>query len=154
MIILDLVSQGLFSSDMNVLHDGLLLAKLQFSTWQEKGSITGNGRFYTVRKDGMLSDHFMLQEQGQILCDATMKSLWGRTVELDHDDVHYLLKWSGWGRRVNIFREELEFGSVYGKGFFDRDARAELSEELALPLETFMLWLAVLGWNRDAAAAG
>jgi hypothetical protein len=71
---------------------------------------------------------------------------------LDYEGVHYLLKSMGWGRRVNIFREGLEVATVYGSGFFGRSARAEFLRELPLPVQTFMLWLTVLGWNRDATS--
>ena len=150
MIILDLVPMRWFSADINVLQDGVLLAELRFSRWRENGSIRSGGSIYSIRKDGIFSNRFLLEENGRFFCCATMKSFWRRTVALDYEGVHYALKSAGWGRRVDIFREGLETGTVYGSGFFGRGARAEIGERIPLVMQTFLLWLTVLGWNRDA----
>ena len=152
MIVLDLVPVRWFSADRNVLQEGVLLAELRFSSWRENGSIRSGGSLYSIRKDGMFSDRFLLEEDGRFFCCATMKSFWSRTVVLDYEGVHYVLKSTGWGSRVNISREGLEIGTVYESGFFGRGARAEVVDGIPLAIQTFLLWLTVLGWNRDAAS--
>ena len=150
MIILDLVPVRWFSADINVLQDGVLWAELRFSSWRENGSIRSGGSIYSIRKDGLFSNCFLLEENGIIFCYARTKSFWRRTVLLDYEGVQYVLKSTGWGRRVNIFREGLGIGSISGSGFSGRRARAELGTEIPLVVQTFLLWLTVLGWNRDA----
>jgi hypothetical protein len=152
MIVLDLVPVRWFSADMNVLQEGVLLAELRFSSWRENGSIRSGGSIYSIRKDGMFSNCFLLEEDGHGLCYASMKGFWRRIVVLDYEGIHYVLKSTGWGRRVNFFREGLEIGTVYGSGFFGRGARAEVGDGIPLVIQTFLLWLTVLGWNRDAAS--
>jgi hypothetical protein len=80
MTILDLVPVRWFSADINVLQEGVLLAELRFLSWRENGSIRFSGSIYSIRKDGMFSNHFLLEENGHGLCYATMKSFWRRTV--------------------------------------------------------------------------
>ena len=46
-----------------------------------------------------------------------------------------------------------ELGTIRHTAWYKRDARVEMAERLPLVLKTFALWLALLLWKREAAAA-
>ena len=70
MIILDLVPMRWFSSDTNVLQEGVLLAELRFSSWRENGSVRFGSSLYSIRKEGLFSNRFQLEEGTRSLqCD-------------------------------------------------------------------------------------
>jgi hypothetical protein len=44
-------------------------------------------------------------------------------------------------------------GSLSAKGVFSRGMNVDLPETLPLPVRVFVMWLTVILWKRDAAAA-
>ena len=90
-----------------------------------------------------------------MLARAEKASVFRHTLVIRHAGREYTL------RHRSIFRQAFvlldgsrEIGSIVPEGIFTRKAAVDLPPDLALPLRLFIVWLTVMSWRQDAAAAG
>jgi hypothetical protein len=60
---------------------------------------------------------------------------------------------STFGRSFVLTENDREIGSIAPKGFFGRQAKANLPDDLALEARAFLIWLVVVMWKRQAKTA-
>ncbi len=149
------IPKGWFSWDFTVVdEESGPVAEIDVSTWREKGLLTVDGVGYEVFREGLMSGAFLLKQGDSLLARAEKPSAFRRTFLIDYSDRHYTLQArSFWRRELVLLDGSLEVGSLAPEGAFSRRMRVDLPEELPLPVEVFLVWLAVILWKRASEAA-
>ena len=138
-----------------ILHDaeGRHLADLDLSSWRERGKVVLSGAEYRVRPEGFRGP-FVLDDGVSVRARARRTSLLGCAFEIEYEGDHYILKKRSFWRQALVLQQGAEeLGTIRPAAWYKRDARVELADRLPLVLQAFALWLALLVWKRDAAAA-
>lgn len=144
-----------FSWDFTVDRDGRRIAELDMSWWRERGELTIDGATYAIRRDGLISGDFHLTgADGRKVATASKPSMFRRRFEVVHGGRTWTLEpRSVWGRAMSVLVDGREAGAITPAGAWTRRASANLPEALPVPVQVFMVWLAVLLWKRDEDAA-
>jgi hypothetical protein len=131
------------------------VAEVRISSWRERGSVVVDGVTYLIHRDGLLGPFILEDPEGSIVASATKQSALRREFLVAHGERRYVLKaMSAFRRECGLFHGERRIGSILPDAWWNRRARVQMSEDLAAPLEEFVVWLALLLWQRDAAASG
>jgi hypothetical protein len=142
------------SWDFTVTERSQAVAAIDTSWWREKGVLTVQGVDYRVYREGVMGGDFILESAGSIMARAAKPSAFYRSFNIDHADRQYTLRAKSAFRRAFLLLEgDREIGSLSPEGIFTRRATVDLPETLPLPVKVFIIWLSVILWKRDAAAA-
>ena len=151
---LQIVPTSWASWDFKVADGVRALADIDMSCWREKGLLTVEGQVYQVHREGLLSGEFLLEGPGGVLARAEKPSPLNHTFVVHHAGREYTLRRrSVWGRAAALLAGSEEIGSITPRSAFMRKAEADLPQHLPLAVRMFIIWLAVVSWRRDAAAA-
>lgn len=143
-----------FSWDFRVFEESQAVADIDISWWRERGELTVRGGTFRVSRTGMLSGDFLLESGTGIVARATKPSFLRRSFVVQHEAKTYTLRARSSFRRSFVLLEgDREVGAIVPDGFWTRRASANLPGEVALPVQVFLIWLAVLLWKREAEAA-
>ena len=133
--------------------DGRHLADVGLSSWRDRGTFVLGGAEYRLRREG-LGGPFLLEHDGSVRARARKTRLLGCEFEIEFEGDHYTLKKRSLWSHVIVLRQGAEeLGTIRHTAWYKRDARVEMAERLPLVLKAFALWLALLLWKREAAAA-
>jgi hypothetical protein len=149
----ELVPQGWFSWNFAVLQQGSPIAEIDMSSWGEKGELAIAGTTYKTYRERLMSGLFVLELNGAQVATAEKPSAFLRSFNVVHEGRNYVLKAaSSFGRRFVLLEGEgeREIGSVRPAGLFTRKAIVDLSDELPLPVQVFVLWLTLILWKRQS----
>jgi hypothetical protein len=145
--------KSLFSWDYAVLDGQQPVADIEVSFWGERGRLRVQDASYDVRREGWLGA-FVLEADGSVVARAEKSSPFLRSFAIEHAGRSYTLRArSPFERTFLLEQGSRAIGSVSPEGMFTRRARADLPEDLALPLRVFMIWLALILWKRAANAS-
>ena len=143
--------KGIFSQSY-VVEDGDDSLELKVSPWRESAEFDFGGEEYELRRESF-SGAFVLELDGEVLARAEKRMLQG-AFDVDIGDYACSLrKTSFLGSRFGLFEEEEQVGSIGRTGFFRSDVTADLDFIRPMPARVFVLWLALLLWKREEAAA-
>ena len=127
---------------------------VDLSWWSDKGELTVQGVTYIARREGFMSGAFVLESTAGVLARATKPSAFRRLLVVEHSGRQYTL------RAVSALRREFvlldgstRIGSLSPEGAFTRRAAVDLPPALPLPVRAFIVWLAVMLWKHEQAAA-
>jgi hypothetical protein len=124
------------------------------SWWSDKGELTVQGVTYTARREGVMSGAFVLESTAGVLARATKPSAFRRSLIVEHSGRQYTLRAASALRREFVLRDgSTRIGSVAPEGFFTRRATVDLPPALPLAVRVFIVWLAVVLWKHEQAAA-
>jgi hypothetical protein len=106
-----------------------------------------------------MSGAFLLESRGRQIARAIKPSAFRAQFDLELDGRRYSLQRAMLlGRTFTVLRDGVEVGSVRPASVFSRRALIDLPSDWSLPAKVFVLWLALVIWNRDrnsgAVAAG
>jgi hypothetical protein len=133
--------------------EGRHVGDVDLSSWRERGKLVLDGIEYRVRPEGLCGP-FALEDGVSVLARARRTSLLRCEFEIEFEGDHYTLKkGSLWSPTIVLRQGAEELGTIRHAGWYKRGARVELAERLSPVLQAFALWLALLLWKRDAAAA-
>jgi len=154
-VALSAVRKKWYSWDFTVREsDGRHLADLDLSSWRERGKVTVDGSEYEVRREGLCRGPFLLVQEGSVRGQARKTSLFRKEFEIEFDGDHYTLKArSAWGRPLVLLQGGQVLGTISPTAWYSRNVCADLPDELSPLLKAFVVWLVLLLWKRDAAAA-
>ena len=143
-----------YSWDYSLLDaDGQHLADLGLSSWRDRGTFVLGGAEYRVRREG-LGGPFLLEHDGSVRARARKTRFFACEFEIEFEGDHYTLtKPSIWSHTVVLRQGNEELGTIRHAAWYKRDAHIEMAERLSPVLQAFALWLALLLWKREAAAA-
>ncbi|MDQ2640372.1 MAG: hypothetical protein M3Y79_07320 [Pseudomonadota bacterium] len=144
-----------FSWNYTVSRETDRLADLNISWWREKGTLTVDGRQFSVYRERMMSGKFILESDGAVVASAEKPSSLRRRLLIEHAGRQYELKPHGlFSRTYDLHEGSAVIGSMSARGFFTRRMNVDLPETLPLPVRLFVTWLTVLLWKRESDAAG
>jgi hypothetical protein len=145
-----------YSWAFTVARDGRALSALDISTWRERGDLVVEGEPYRIAREGLCSGDFRLESVGGgVLATATKPSILCRTFRVSSGGRTLTLRpRSIWGRALVVREGDRDVGSITPRGVWTHRATAMLPDDLPLPVQTFLLWLAVLIWKRESDSGG
>ena len=133
--------------------EGRHVADVDVSSWRERGKVVLSGTEYRVRPEG-LRGPFVLEDGVSVRARARRTSLLGCAFEIEFEGDHYTLrKRSIWSHTIVLSQGAEELGTIRRAAWYKRGAHVDLAERLSPVLKAFALWLALLLWKRDDAAA-
>lgn len=148
------IPKGIFSRDFHLWRDGRPVAELDVSSWSEKADVDIEGVRYQLYRRGMMSGAFVLGRDGEVVAEAHKPSALSATFEIQAGGRTLTLrKESFWSSDFGLFEGERRLGGITKAGVFTRRARVELPAEWPSPIQTFIFWLALLIWNREASSS-
>jgi hypothetical protein len=143
------------SWDFTLAKDGNSLADIDLSSWREKGNLVVGNTAYRVYREGICSGAFVLESNGAVVARAYKPSAWTRRLVIEVGGVQFELKpQSAFTRSFRLLKGEKTIGTLSAASMWNRQMHVELPEDIPLLTRAFVVWLAVLLWRRDAAAAG
>jgi hypothetical protein len=147
--------RGWFSWDYAVSRNSDHLADIDISWWREKGTLTVDGQHYGVYRERPLSGKFILESDGTIVASAEKPNSLRRRmlIETTAGKQYELKPRDMFTRTFELHAGSTVVGSLSAKGVFSRGMNVDLPETLPLPVRVFVMWLTVILWKRDAAAA-
>ena len=144
-----------FSWDFTVERDGRAVAELDFSWWRERGELAIAGETYAITREGFISSDFtMTAPGGAVVATASKPSVLLRRFAIVHGGHTVTLEArSAWRRTMDVLLDGHAVGAITPDGAWTRRASADLPDALPLPVQVFVVWLAVLLWKREHEAA-
>jgi len=150
-----LVPSNWYSWNFDVTDGQRRLARVEMSSWREKGVLQVDGINHHVYREGIGSGEFILKRDGVVLAKATKPSAFRNAFTLTYDNREYSIrKQSFLGRTFVVTEGEKELGSLVATRWWARDATAALPENWPLHIRVFVIWLALLIWRREANSGG
>ncbi len=148
------VPNSLFNWDFDIQDEnGQSVADVRLSNWIERGAISVPGQECTVRREIPLGA-YLLEQHGRLVAQAEKPSAFFREFTVTHEGRTFTLKaWSALRRAMVLIENDVVVGRVAPESFFSRRMRVELPEEMPLVLKTFVIWLTMVLWKREADAS-
>jgi hypothetical protein len=144
-----------FSWDFTVDRDGRRLATLDLAWWRERGELVIDGQPFGVARQGLLSGDFRLTAaDGRLIAAASKPSVLRRRFDVVYGGHTLTLQArSTWGRAMDVHLDGLAVGGIVPAGAWTRRASATLPDSVPLPVQVFVIWLAMLLWKREHESA-
>jgi hypothetical protein len=143
-----------WASTYAVREDGVPLTELSFRALREGGRFVLGGVPYTLRRERMAGDFLLEGLDGAEVARARKPSAFRRRFELRHQGGALRIEpTSGWGRRYRVVDGGRQVGEVRRRSAFRRQVDTDLPDDLPRPVQVFVLWLVLLMFRRDEAAA-
>jgi hypothetical protein len=129
-------------------------AVLRFGWVTETGNIEANGRSFTVEKQGALSGHWTLVEDGNALVEAVKTSPLKRTFEVEGPMGFLDLRATALLKReFSILRSGVLVATIIPEGLLTRRSSIVLYvDDYHWPTISFLFWIVVMCWRRDESA--
>ncbi|NOT29518.1 MAG: hypothetical protein HOP15_03610 [Planctomycetes bacterium] len=145
---------GWLARSYRIEERGLVVGKVEFGSWSERGALELGGRRLPIRREGFWHPKFHLTNGSETLATGQAAGAFRHGFTLAHGDQEYRLDPSSFFRRsFALTQRGRSLGEIRALGFFGRSARIELDDELAPELRLFAFWLVALAWRRAATAA-
>lgn len=145
---------GLFSVRYEVRSDGRAVTGWTARQWQPHRDLLIEGNPYALRSEGIA--RFGLEGDIRARClrsaDGPMSQ---RFWNLEVADVRYRLAGAGVGRRFSLLTPAdavNEAGRVWRTGALRPSYAAQLPDVLPMPVQVFVLWIAMAIWRASVAA--
>jgi hypothetical protein len=152
---LGLVPRRWYSWDFTLTSGDRTLAQFDLSSWREKGVVTIGGEEHRVYREGTVSGDFVIERGGQVLARAAKPSAFRSTIVITHAGGQYTLrKQSVWKRAFVLFEGDTSIGSLSPSSWLTRGATVNLPADWPLAVKTFVVWLAIILWKREAGGGG
>lgn len=149
------IPKGLLSWDFTLCDGDRPVAEIWLSWWPERGALSVNGVEFNVRREGLLSGAFLLENAGNLIARATKPNAFRRLIEIRDGGNRYVLEAASYlGRAMVVSCNDQLIGALRPQGFFTWRMDVDLPADMSVLLKSFIFWLAVLLWKRDAEASG
>ena len=143
-------ARSVFSNHYEILEGGRVLTTVNIRWFREAGSFRLDGERYSVGRRGLMFGAFFLEGPDAVLATADKPSAFFRRFVVQvGDDVYELAARSAFLRAFDLRLGRRRVGSVEPKSIFTRSARADLPDDLPVPVQVFLTWLVLLLWKRQ-----
>ena len=130
------------------------IAGIDISSWRERGELTVQGATFRVSREGALSGDFLLSSGEGVLARATKPSALRRSFVVRSGAKTYTLRArSAFRRSFVLLEDDREVGGISPDAIWSHRASANLPADLPMPVQVFLIWLAMLLWKREADSA-
>lgn len=153
-MILYAVPKSWFSRNYDIMEKPRQVAELDMSWWREQGWLAIEGVSYKICRERLMSGAFILETAGTSVARAEKPNPLFRQFLIESEGRRLWLKAkSVFSREFALFEGSNQIGRVVPSGFLTRRAEAYLPDEFPLPVKIFILWLALILWNRESESA-
>jgi hypothetical protein len=136
-------------------RDGVEIGQINCGGVRQPATLTVGGASYDPVSEGVLRTKFHLDAGGARIADVELRGTLFRRFVVHSGAKTYALKVASWFARNFVLTEnDVEVGRIARTGFFTARCRAELPDDLPLPLQAFLIWLVLTTWRRQAVTAG
>ncbi|MBN2216561.1 MAG: hypothetical protein JW719_04210 [Pirellulales bacterium] len=143
--------KSIFSWNFSITKGSVLVANLTMNWMGERGSLDVHGARYDLYRQGWLHGAFVIATDRLVVAQAGKSSPFVRRFDVAYGHHRLCLTArSPFTRAFGVYDESGEIGSIYPDHFLTRRATIALPESIALPVQAFLFWLAVLMWRRAA----
>jgi hypothetical protein len=143
-----------YSWDFSVTSGDRTLAVLDLSAWRERAEIRIGDITHRVYRQGLLGD-FIIEAGGRELARATKPSAFRDKMVLHFGGKDYTLrKPSIWRRGFVLMDGERQIGSISPESVWTLRSAADLPSDWPVPIKSFVIWLVILLWKRNANSGG
>ncbi len=126
------------------------VAELSLAVFGDSGSFSIGGAAYAVKHEGWFSRRFRLEREGTVVARAR-KGSDGHMFELEVGEACYSLRQRSFASpEYELLDGSRLIGSLVRPSYVRR-AQLSVSEEIALPVQVFLLWLMALLWKWQVA---
>jgi hypothetical protein len=151
---IEAIPKRLLSNDFVLRSSDEAPVLLDVSGWRERAEFELNGNPYRLYREGLASGAFVLEQDGSVVARAYKESAFRDRFEIELEGVTYTLrKLSVLSRRFGVFLDDQQLGLIAPVGIFSRRTRIQLPAHWPVALQVYLFWLALVIWNREAAAA-
>ena len=145
---LNISSSNTGSKHYDVSDDEKLLTVLDAGSESDSEFVFDNIRYRLTREPGW-GDFVLHGPHGEI-CRASKPSAMFRSFEMDYAGMQWTLAaHSSLGDSFDLRSGSAVAGRLDAKGFFSRRGEATFPGSLPLPVQCFLIWLALLMWARS-----
>jgi len=143
-----------FSWGFNLYLDGTPLTSLDMTWLREGGQFAWDGTEYHLWRQGLWSGDFLLLVGEEVRARATKESAFARSfiVRTGNRDLR-LEATSVFSRRFRLIENGSIVGGIAPDHLFTRSCTLDLPQDLSVPVQVFIFWLAALMWRRADNAA-
>jgi hypothetical protein len=129
-------------------------ASLSFNWFSEQGTVIADEVPFEVRKHGVLSGHWTLEQDRTPVVSAQKSSAFTRTFEIQNARATLVLcAESAFGRSFRVEHSREVIAALRPDHSFTRRATIEtFGRQLDFPMLCFAFWLVVLTWRRAASS--
>ena len=136
-------------------RDGAEIGQIDCGGVRQPATLTVGGASYNPVSEGVLRTKFHLDADGARIADVELAGTFSRRFIVHAGVKTCTLKVASWfGRSFVLTENEVEVGRIARTGFFTARCRAELPDDLPLPVQAFLIWLVLITWRRQAVTAG
>lgn len=126
-------------------------AAVEYDWFTEQGRIGGAGMDYEIRKHGVFSGRWTLEQTGVVVAEAHKTSAMFRTFEIASQQAHFTVRAeSALTRAFDIMLGGQVVGDIRPAHAFTRRAVIRCSDMIPEHLQLFSFWLVALTWRRSA----
>lgn len=127
------------------------VAALDLASWRARAEIVIGDVTHRVFRERAMSGDFIIEAGGRELARASKPSAFSGTMIVHYGRTDYTLrKPSMWRRAFALMDGERQIGSIAPESAWTRRATADLSPDLPVPIQAFVIWLVILVWKREA----
>ncbi len=141
------------SKEYAVEQNGVQVASLRRSRWRDSGEIAVQETHLSVHRRGMMKDVFKLKSGGSVLAEVRQDKPLRHDLSFDYGEQSYKIRRTGWLRKVLMVESNGQvIGNVTPRGHLVSTAIEELPSEWPVPIKVFLMWIALVLWDREDAA--
>ncbi|MCA8976444.1 MAG: hypothetical protein KDC98_17120 [Planctomycetes bacterium] len=129
--------------------------RLDFNAMSEQGRIVADGAGYEVRKHGVMSGRWTLEEGSSVILSAAKPSAFTRTFELDGLAGSFVLEAaSAFGRTFHLRAGDGPIATLAPEHAFTRRAMITIEhDDCDFRAICFAFWLVALTWRRQQSSS-
>jgi hypothetical protein len=134
---------------------GVEIGQIDCGGMRQPATLTVGGASYNPVSEGVLRTKFHLDAGGVRIADVEPAGTYFRRFIVHAGAKTYTLKVASWfGRNFVLTENDVEVGRIARTGLFTARCRAELPDDMPLPVQAFLIWLVLITWRRQAVVAG
>lgn len=144
-----------FSWGFSLTDGNQSLADLKISALRAKGELSIADERYRVYRKSPLRGSFVLESKGTVIARANKPSVFSRRMIIEFGKERRELKpYSMFSRKFHLLSGKAVVGRLSPTRWYSRRMHIDLSEDLPLPIRTFIVWLTLMSWKRASDAGG
>jgi len=148
----ELIPHSWLSWDFSVVRGDSVVAEIEILRWRKKDVLKVGGLRYAAYREGVIGGAFILALDATQLARAERPRWLSRSFTIKHGEKTYRLKADWFGPSFILLANGQEVGSLVPRGMFTRKTSVNLPDELALPVQMFVIWLTLYQRETDSSA--
>jgi len=148
------VSTSLFSRNLSVVDDGVELTRIEFRWRREGARFTVYGHTYEMQREDFFRGTLALRSEGMVVATARREGVFRSRILIDYAGRSAALRPVAWySRQFSVLVDDIEVGRIKPIGWCRQRVIVDISNEIPVEVQVFLLCVAVVLWQRAAAAA-